>query len=73
MNNQIGQTDKQEWNVAKYVHHIFCIRHKHHSLPLGPIQPSSHYTKELHELPLYFCHGQKLIELWNRTKNLSVN
>ena len=48
VNNQIGPTVKHEWNVSMYLLHIFCICRKHNSLPLGPIQPSSPSTKELH-------------------------
>ena len=42
---------KNVWKVAMHVqHNLFCLCHKHNSLPLGPIQPSSPSTKELHEL-----------------------
>ena len=30
--------------------HNILARQKHNSLPLGPVQPSSPYTKELHAL-----------------------
>ena len=30
--------------------YLFGVSHKHNSLPLGPIQPSSPSTKELHGL-----------------------
>ena len=46
MNNRIGPTVKHVvWNVL----HNFLVCHKHNSLPHGPIQPSSHSTKELHD------------------------
>ena len=34
--------------------HIFLFFHKHNSLPLEPIYPSSPYTKELHGLGMSF-------------------
>ena len=44
MHKQIHPKVKQVWNVAMHVLH----KHKHNSLPLGPILPSSPSTKELH-------------------------
>ena len=47
MNIQIGPTVKHEWNVAMHVlQQLFRVFHKHNSLPLGLIQPSSPSTKE---------------------------
>ena len=52
MTKRIGPKVKQVLNVAMlHVRYIFGeVCHKHNSLPLGPIQPSSPYTKELHAL-----------------------
>ena len=52
MSKRIGPTDKHVWKVAMHLqHNLFWVSHKHISLPLGPIQPSSPSTKELHDLP----------------------
>ena len=48
MNNRIGRIVKHVWNDTVHVWHIFWVCHKLNSLPLGPIQPSSPSTKELH-------------------------
>ena len=51
MSNWIGPTVKQLWNNAMHVlHNFFWGQHKHNSFLLGPIQPSSPTTKELHAL-----------------------
>ena len=47
MDNLIGPTVNQVWNVAMYVLHILGVCHKQNSLQLGPIQSSSP-TKDLH-------------------------
>ena len=49
MNSWIGPcTVKHVWNDAMHALHYY----KHNSLPLGPIEPSSHATKELHAKPV---------------------
>ena len=52
----IGPTPKQLWNYAMHVlHKCFWVEHKHNSFLLGPKQPSSPTTKELHGLVHQFC------------------
>ena len=53
MNKWISPKVKQLWHVAMHglLHAFFWGGgHNHNSLPLGPIQPSSHSTEELLDL-----------------------
>ena len=50
MNNWIGPTVKHVWNIAMHMLEFFSLCQKHNSLSLGPIQPESASTKELHSL-----------------------
>ena len=49
MNSYIGPTIKLVQNIVTHVMHIFSVCPKHKSfVPIGPIQPLSPSTKELH-------------------------
>ena len=52
------QASKESFRACCYKHNSY---HKHNSLPLGPIQPSSPSTKELHDLllTLYYLFLRK--------------
>ena len=53
MSNWIGPTVKQLWNYAmRLLHNFLGFNMKHNSFLLGPIQPSSSITKELHDLSI---------------------
>ena len=66
MNKQIGPKVKQVWNVARLTLDNFLLWfcHKHNSLPLGPIKPSSPSTKELHAQSICLCTCNYGFEPW---------
>ena len=79
LNKRIGPKGIQVWNVAMHELHIFLFFIKQHNiLPLGPIQPSSPFTKGLHDLVslnLLFCISvnSRILHLFKYVSGVHLN